>query len=542
MPTTRLPGRLSSRSIAARLTWGTLRDRHADTDERRLLRKGLGGLVLFSRSLGARDEVRALVDEVRRDAGPTLRVAVDQEGGHIVRLRDGFTMFPSAMAIGATRSAGLAFAAARATARELAATGIDVVLAPVLDLAADLGNPTLGARTYAADPRLVSRLGAAAVAGYLAGGVLPVPKHFPGHGRTPLDSHLAQPIVRGGMAQLRRDLRPFEMAVRAGAPMLMTSHVTYAATDDFVPATLSPAVARLAREQLGFSGVLVTDAMVMDAITAERAVPDACVAAVAAGSDVVMALEPAAATIDAIAAAIDNETLSMERIESALQRVTALQAEGRVAATAEAAMAPNELAAHSALATDIARRSLTLAWDDGLLPLRASTSIVLVDMPSAAASPIEDTFRSAASPLAVALAARLPRLRVVTPDESNDRAVESAVDAASAAELVIIATRDAFASPAQCQLVVRLRHAAQRTMHVALRSPADVALEPRPRAAVAAYCDVPATVDALADALMAGSAAFPGRLPVALERSTSEASAQAPRYTLAPLAPAALAG
>jgi beta-N-acetylhexosaminidase len=506
-------------TTASRLVWGTLRGRHPDADERELLRQGLGGLVLFSRSLGDRDAVRALVAELRLEARPGLHLAVDQEGGHVVRLRDGFTAFPAAMAIGATGSSRLAFEAARASGRELAAAGLDTVLAPVLDLAADLRNPTVGSRAYGADPQLVARLGAAAVAGYLAGGVIPVPKHFPGHGRTPLDSHLARPIVTGRLAQLRRDLEPFEAAVGVGAPMLMTSHVRYDALGDGLPATLSAAVTALARDDLGFDGVLLTDAMVMDAITAEYTVPEASVAALAAGADIVMALEPARRTIDAIAAAIASGSLAASRATEALTRVVLLAAEDPRLTSYPPELTAHEVYKHESLADEIARASLTLAWDDGFLPLAASTRLTLVDVRSRAASPVEDAPDHGESPLAAELARRFPRLEVAAcfpRDAAAGLATDAALAAADRADVVLVATRDAFVAPAERLLMERLAAAGKPIVRMALHSPADLALAPRPAVAIAAYSDVPATASALADALGRGPAAFPGRLPVKL--------------------------
>jgi beta-N-acetylhexosaminidase len=544
--TTRSHGRPSSRSIAARLTWGTLRGHRPNDDERELLREGLGGVVLFTRSLGDLADVRELIADLRRTARPNLHVSVDQEGGHIVRLRDGFTAFPSAMAIGATRSAGLAFAAARASGRELASAGFDTVLAPVVDLAADLRNPTLGARSFGSDPRLVARLGAAAVSGYLAAGVLPVAKHFPGHGRTPVDSHISLPVVAGGMGQLRRDLRPFAAAVRAGAPMLMSAHVTYRALADGEPATLSRLVTRLAREELHFDGVLLTDAMVMNAISSFRAVPDASVAALVAGSDIVMVLEPARAAIDAMASAIDDGIVPPDRIADALRRTVALDAEDTTLVTSPPEISADEFAAHEALATEIARRSLTLAWDDALLPLSTSTPLLFVDLASVAASPVEDAPRATQhSAVASAIASRFTRANVLAPDARDEAAVDAAIAAAMDAEVVIVATRDAFMSAPNRRLVDRLGDAGKRVIRIALHSPADLMLSPRPHTAIAAYTEVPSTARALADALVTGSSAFPGRLPVTLDPRAFGADATDgahARETLAPVPSPALAG
>jgi beta-N-acetylhexosaminidase len=507
--------------VAARLTWGTLRGSTPDTEELDLLRRGLGGLVLFSRSLGDRGAVRALVARVRAESPAGLHVSVDQEGGHIVRLREGFTAFPGAMAIGATGSEELAFEAARASARELAEVGIDTVLAPVLDLAADLRNPTIGSRAYGADPALVARLGAAAIRGYLAGGVIPVPKHFPGHGRTPLDSHLAAPVVRGSRADLQRDLEPFRGAVAAGAPMLMASHLRYDAVGDDLPASLSAAVVRLAREELGFRGVLVTDAMVMDAITAGGPVPDACLAALVAGCDVAMALEPSRRTIELVAAALLDGRLSAGRAEMALARLAPLAAAGptggeRIVGERDVERDVEDGRDHGGIGAEIARRSLTLVRDTGLLPIAVSTSIVLIDVGGRALSPVEDSASGARSAVATALAARFSRLAIcdVTPDD--EAGARAAIEAAGGAEIVIVATRDAFVRPFERRLLARVAEVGRPVLRVALRSPEDLAIAPLPDAAVAAYCEVSPTVAALAAALATGRRAFPGRLPVEL--------------------------
>ncbi|MFL5680132.1 MAG: glycoside hydrolase family 3 protein [Chloroflexota bacterium] len=511
-----------NRRLASRLTWGTLRGATPTDDELALIRDGLGGIVLFSRSIGDRAAVRELVTRLRAEAPGPLHVSVDQEGGHVVRLRNGFTAFPGAMAIGAARSSALAFAAARASGTEIASAGIDTVLAPVLDLAADLRNPTVGSRSYGADPALVSRLGAAAIRGYLAGGVLPVPKHFPGHGRTPLDSHLSSPVVGGDMAALRRDLRPFRAALDAGAPMLMASHVRYDAVGDNLPATLSEAVLELARSGLAFDGVVVSDAMVMDAITVESPVPEACLAALVAGCDVAMALEPARRTIDVIAAALADGRLPPRRAGAAARRLAALEMQ---APSNE--LSDDDFARHRGLADEIARRSLTLAWDNGLLPLPATTSIALVDIAGRAMSPVEDRDAAPRSPVAAALASRFTRVNVVPVVPSRLADSDAAVQASFQAEVVVVATRDAFLGDAERRLLARLADVGRPVIRVAMHSPADLAIAPRPDAAIATYSEVAATTCALTDGLLRGPAAFPGRLPVTLPLEEPAPEAQA---------------
>src|SRR3954447_1193587 len=251
--------RLSSREVAARLTWITAPGTQIDERTRGLLELGAGGLVLFERNVESVEQVAQLCTAARRAAAGPLRIAIDQEGGHIIRIREPLTRMPSLMAIGATRSARLAFDVARASATELASLGIDTVLGPVLDLAADPLSLVVGSRSFGSAPALVGRLGGAMIAGYHAGGLLAVGKHFPGHGRTALDSHYESPIVQTSEPKLlATDLAPDRSAMEAGVDAIMTSHCIYPALDDR-PATLSRTVLeRIARRKLRYDGVLLT--------------------------------------------------------------------------------------------------------------------------------------------------------------------------------------------------------------------------------------------------------------------------------------------
>jgi len=525
-----------ARSLAARLVWGSLEGHALAPHERPLVEAGLGGVVLFSRNVESPEQVQALVEDLRAAAPGPIHVAVDQEGGHVVRLREPLTRFPSSMALGAAGSERLARAVAAASGRELAALGIDVVLAPDLDVALDPHNPTLGARTFGSDPSLVARLGAAMVEGYLVGGVLPVAKHAPGHGRTPIDSHLALPVVRGRRRDIARlDLPPFVAAVAAGVPALMAAHVVYAALDPR-PASVSKLVIEaLLRHDLAFDGLVVTDALVMDAIARRVPIEEAAVEAIRAGADVAMVLEPAGRAIDAIASALERGVLERGRVRQAIHRVEAFAARagppraagpGGPAGSAHATDRRDagteawETArlVHAGLAREVAEASLTLVRDDGLLPLARSSPVVLVDLGSAATSPVEDAAHAAGGSmsLADALRAVLAPTSVIAIDGGDLAALPSAIAAAERATLVILATRDAFANGEQRGAVARLVEAGRPIVHVALRSPVDLALgDPGSvRTAIAAYSDVPATCAALASALVRGRAAFPGRLPM----------------------------
>ena len=175
-------------------------------------------------------------------------------------------------------------AVARSIGAELAAAGIDLDTAPVVDVNSNAANPVIGVRSFGADPSLVARHGTAYIAGLQSAGVGACVKHFPGHGDTSLDSHLDLPTVTAPLDVLRgRELAPFVAAVAAGSLAVMTSHVLLPAIDPLLPATLSPAVVALLRDDLGFDGLLVSDALDMKGASGGRGVPAAAVLALAAG-------------------------------------------------------------------------------------------------------------------------------------------------------------------------------------------------------------------------------------------------------------------
>ena len=261
----------------------------------RRLRDGtLLGVVLFSRNVEGPRQVKELCREVRAAGGrgrPAPLIAVDQEGGRVQRLTEpGFTRFPPARCYSTLccHAEQAAEAAAEAIAEELRAVGVDLNFAPVLDVDSNPDNPVIGNRALSSDPEEAARLGISFFRGTLSRGVIPVGKHFPGHGATDADSHEELPVVRSaGGTLFSRDLLPFRRAIRAGIPALMTAHVLYPALDRIHPATVSPKILTgLLRERLRFRGVLFSDALEMRAVTSRYGIGEAAVRAAAAGCDV----------------------------------------------------------------------------------------------------------------------------------------------------------------------------------------------------------------------------------------------------------------
>jgi beta-N-acetylhexosaminidase len=285
---------------------------------------GLGGVVLFARNCPSLDTVLELT-RAAHALGPDVLVLVDHEGGRVHRLPPPFTRFPPAAAIGGTGDPGLAAAVARAMARELLAAGFDSGLTPVLDCLTDPRSVVVGDRAYARDPEAVAACGTAFIRAALAEGLLPVAKHFPGHGRTPLDSHLALPEVDAPLDELdRTELEPFRRALAAGCPAVMVAHVRYSALDAEWPASLSAnVISGLLRGRLDFSGLVLSDDLEMAAVRSGWGVGGAAARFLTVGGDLALVCREAGARDEAVAAvkrALGTGALSPEAAATASRR------------------------------------------------------------------------------------------------------------------------------------------------------------------------------------------------------------------------------
>jgi beta-N-acetylhexosaminidase len=299
-----------------------------DADQAAFLRRNrIRAVVLFRHNLGDEESVRALTRDLAEVLGPRALIAVDQEGGAVLRVTF-LPQPPAAMALGAAGDEVLAQDVGAAVARGLRSLGFNWNFAPVLDVNNNPDNPVIGERSFAADPREVARLGAAWMRGALLEGVACCIKHFPGHGDTSVDSHLDLPIVRHPRERLDAvELLPFR-ALRHEAPAIMTAHIVYSRLDAERPATLSRAVlGGILRGELGYEGVVITDSLVMKAIHDRYGHDRAAVMALAAGADMVMAIGSQgeqAAAIEAIGAALASAELQSEALLRSRERLDAL--------------------------------------------------------------------------------------------------------------------------------------------------------------------------------------------------------------------------
>jgi beta-N-acetylhexosaminidase len=291
----------------------------------------IGGVILFSRNIKDPVQCAKLTDALQKlSPDAPLLIAVDQEGGRVSRLAPPFTQFPPARALGKSDSVTLTYSVAEAMAKELAAVGINMNFAPVLDVDTNPKNPIIGDRSFGSSPTLVSKHGLAMIVGMHDQKVIPCGKHFPGHGDTAADSHETLPVVNHPISRLAdMELKPFIHAVENRLSCIMTAHVRYSQLDDKFPASLSKKIiSQLLRKTIEFEGVVVTDDLEMKGITDGFSIPEAAVKAVQAGSDLILvchSAEQQTAVMEALIHAVENGTISEARLNDSLNRILRLK-------------------------------------------------------------------------------------------------------------------------------------------------------------------------------------------------------------------------
>ena len=287
----------------------------------------LGGIILFARNVEAPEQVAEVSRQSQTLAQELpLWVSVDQEGGRVARLKSPFTLWPPMQTLGRSGDERLAARFARALASELKAVGISLDYTPVLDILTNPKNPVIGDRALAERAEDVARLGRTIITTLQSAGIAACGKHFPGHGDTSTDSHHELPLVEHPPDRLNAvEFVPFRAAIQADVAAIMTAHILVPALDEERPATLSPRIVDgILKRELGYAGPVMTDDLEMRAISSRYGIPEAAVAAIAAGCDVVLLCGPSqetqVATFEALIRAVEAGTLPLKRVEDALDR------------------------------------------------------------------------------------------------------------------------------------------------------------------------------------------------------------------------------
>jgi len=489
-----------------------------DTPAEVVEKYNLGGVLYFAWS-GNTNNPRQVADlsnglqktALRADGkGIPLAVTIDQEGGLVARIGPPATVLPGNMALGATADPQLATAQGEILGSEMRAMGINVDFAPVLDLNSNPDNPVIGIRSMGEDPALVSALGVAQIDGMQGHNVGAAAKHFPGHGDTSVDSHYGLPTVTYDRETLNQHLKPFKAAIDGGVDMVMTAHIIVEAIDPEMPGTLSHKVLTgLLRDELGFKGLVTTDALDMAAMAAQWPQEEIAVKAIQAGSDILLNSPDVEASYAGVRAAVESGELTEARLDESVRRILEWKVKRGVfeqpladPGTVDAVVGN---AQNLATANLISERAVTLLRNEGkVLPLAAGSSVLMVGAGSAwpelvgpmlkdQGFSVTEDYEDGASPS--------PAYRA------------RAVAAAGKVDAVVFASYNATGNTAQQQMVAALAATGTPVIVVATRNPYDINVFPGADAVLNSYgvkeVNFHGTVRAISGAVNPG-----GKLPV----------------------------
>lgn len=478
----------------------------------------VGGICVFASEAGS---VPRIINTLQENADVPLIIAADSERGMSFRIPEGVAQLPYAMAIGATRSAEMARFVGEVTARESRALGIHWAFAPVVDVNVNPLNPVIHVRSYGEDPDLVSELAAAYIEGVRSGGALSTAKHFPGHGDTAIDSHFSLPTIHADRQRLDEvELAPFRHVIDAGVDAVMVGHLAVPALDpSSLPATLSPPmVDQLLRRELGFDGLIVTDAMEMEGV-GDTWVGAATIAAVLAGADVVALPPDPRVALQSLVRAVREGQLTEERLDSSVRRI--LTAKARLGlhkkrqvdldAAVEALNQPKDIIR----AQKIARSSVTVVRNDGdVLPIdvREPVRLLHVTLTESVARILDRGLSSGA------LRARASQVvsQAIGTEVSRETADDLVARADEMTHIVVSATFFRRApSPSQMRLLRRLQATGRPLIVVSLGSPYLLTHIPEVDVYVTTYGDAEPSRAAAVEALF-GEIPTLGKLPVTL--------------------------
>jgi beta-N-acetylhexosaminidase len=471
------------------------------------LESGLAGVTLFGPNVSDPEQISLLTSALRGSTDEPV-IAIDEEGGDVTRVTYwSGSLYPGNAALGAIDDPGLTEHVHRAIGTDLATLGINVDLAPCVDVLDEAENPAIGTRSFGSDPALVSRHAAAAVLGLQAAGVAATAKHFPGHGSTRADTHEVVASISGDLAEVwRRDLPPFQAAIAAGTAAIMPGHLRLPELTGELPASLSPAaMTGLLRGELGFSGIIISDALEMRAVSGRYGIAEAAVMAIIAGVDLLClgrdtSEEVYHAIVAALSEAVRSGRLPADRLEDAADRVARLRTwlaasrEARSARSSQAgpaqagpAQAGSALAGHGQAANgsaghgqavngkangaqiglQAARRAVQLSGDrpvltDPLIVEVEPRGNIAVGRAAWGLAPWAPVRRIAAAPLAAAVVdtagdgadsvAPVP-IPLEAGEEPAEEATAADILATAAGRSLVLVVRDAHRSPATQDLV-----------------------------------------------------------------------------------------
>ncbi len=482
-----------------------------------------GGVLFFSQNITSREQIHALTAELQAEARrlgmPPLLIAADQEGGIVSRFSNDFVTPPSPMALGAAGNPGDTLLASTVTALQLREVGINVNFAPSVDVNNNPANPVIRTRSFGDTPARVTEQLVWMYRGHEAARVATTVKHFPGHGDTSIDSHFGLPSIPGDRERFERiELAPFRAAVSLGVPAVMSAHIIFPALDPDLPATLSPAILTdLLRGDMGFTGVIFTDAMDMRAVSEQFGLTESTILAKLAGVDMLEANEPIADQMvryEALRDAVESGRIPLAMIQESAERIDDLRR--RYAITGEPSALPARDSNLSTIAFDVAIRTITHVGPKPFQPVADDQGTVFVDFQrfrtNEAADPVNRT-----GVLQAAVAMSLPSATIATLSDQPAKAeIAAAVARARDATTLVVMTRDASDHPEQIAIANRAIAAASETarvIHCPMRGPYDATMLNRVDDHVFTFGDPLVSIEALV-ATLAGAASSTAGMPV----------------------------
>ncbi len=478
-----------------------------------------GGVVLLPENIRTPQDVTRLNNVYQQtiidSGGLPLFISVDQEGGTIAHLREGFTTFPVPMLLTASGDTELAYRVGQAMGEEMLAVGVNMNLAPVADLETNPNNPIIKRRSYGSDPTMVSPIVAAYIEGMQATNVLATAKHFPGHGDSSDDSHVGLPVIDLDRERLEMvELAPYRAAIEAGVSTIMVAHIWYPALEPQpdLPASMSyNVITGLLREEMGYDGLIITDALDMDAIDTVYSYPSASLQAIKAGVDLViaahMSLDAQAAGIQRVVDAVQSGEITEERINESVRRILAAKEQFGILdwepldpTTVNARL---NLDAHAELVSEIFNKGVTVAVDrNTVIPFKTGQTVAVIFPGTRPRIQQECTAEGViVKPLAVS----------ETPTESD---IASAQRMAAQVDFVVVFSENADVTPQRRALVNALPP--DKTIAVALASPYDWMTYPQVAGYVVTYSPLPQAVPAACGVLF-GRIPANGKLSITLE-------------------------
>lgn len=512
-----------------------------DVDSAELVRpaieQGKLGGVLIQWGNYSFKETRRLVDKLQGWAAKSphkipLLVSIDYEGGTVYTpITLGFDYLPTNMLLAASQDEEKAAALAYLAGQQLRRAGVHINFSPVLDVNSNPRNPIIGVRSFGSDPQTVTKMGMALISGFKAAGILPIVKHFPGHGDTAIDSHYSVPVVNANKAELKRThLVPFAAAIKQGVPGIMTGHVMYPALDSKNVASFSkPILQDLLRQEMGFKGLIVTDSLDMKSATHFCTIAGCAVRSLQAGADMVLLgryIKPLT-LFDQINTKVQEQN-ARPRVAQAARRIFDLKKQlGLLGNTPRTVPAPIERAYQQTLA-ELSQEAVTLVRDnDGLLPFSSPKERPTVCAVFFSPARFADQLMHVSKPFLE----RNYRVRTYNaPLIPKEKDMTRALKCADGADLVVAASLQWAdkVNLSQKRTIEKLKEKAPNLVLLSVMSPYDIPHYPGIGTVLATYGLNAFALQTAAD-IIVGNAQAQGVMPVQLPDQAQRPTAMAPR-------------